>query len=165
MKRFTTILLALVAILISAPAAFAQLPAVQLTDLKGNIVDSSTLGNDGKPFIISFWSTTCKPCVRELRAIHELYPDWVEESGVKLYAVSVDDAQNSYKVKPMVERQGWEYEILLDPNSDFAHAMGANNVPHTVLIDGNGKVVWSHSSYTDGSENELYNEVLKHIVK
>ena len=58
-----------------ALSANAQLPSVQLKDLAGKPVDSSTLSNDGKPFIISFWATWCKPCIRELTAIHDVYPD------------------------------------------------------------------------------------------
>ena len=143
----------------------AQLPSVQLKDLSGKPVDSSTLSNDGKPFIIDFWATWCKPCVRELKAIHESYPDWVDETGVKLYAIATDDAQNSFKVKAFAEKQGWEYGVLLDPNSDFLRAMGGSNVPHTVLLDGNGNIVESHSGYTDGSEEHLIDQVRKLTAK
>lgn len=162
--RFRT-LLSVAALVLATLGTSAQLPAVQLKDLAGNPVDTSTLGNNGKPFIIDFWATWCKPCVRELKAIHEVYPDWVEETGVKIYAISTDDAQNAFKVKAFAEKQGWEYEILLDPNSEFAHSMGASNVPHTILLDGNGKVVESHAGYTDGSEEHLIEQIRKLIAK
>jgi hypothetical protein len=37
--------------------------------------------------------------------------------------------------------------------------MGVNNVPHTFLIDGNGRIVWQHNSYAEGDENELYEKI------
>ncbi len=148
-----------------AMPSYSQLPSAQLKDLKGNIVETSSLGNDGKPYIIDFWATWCKPCLRELKAIHDMYPDWQDETGVKIYAISVDDAQNALRVKPFVERQGWNYDILLDPNKDFAQAMGVSNVPHTIIVDGSGNIVWSHSGYTDGSEEELIEKVRELIAK
>ncbi len=143
----------------------AQLPSVQLKDLNGKSVNSSELSNDGKPFIISFWATWCKPCIRELKAIHEVYPDWVEETGVKVYAISIDDAQNANKVKPFVTEKGWEYEVLLDPNKDFARAMGAQNVPHVVVVGKNGEILESHSGYNPGSEDHLIELVRKNLEK
>ena len=148
-----------------ALSANAQLPSVQLKDLAGKPVDSSTLSNDGKPFIISFWATWCKPCIRELTAIHDVYPDWVDETGVKVYAISIDEAQNSTKVKPLADARGWEYDVLLDQSGDFARAMGCQNPPHVVVVDGNGKIVESHSGYTEGSEDHLIEIVRQLIAK
>jgi len=117
MKRIWMIfLLALVA---STGTVQAQLPAVTLKTMDGKTVNTSQLSNDGKPFIIDFFATWCKPCNRELDAIAEVYEDWQKETGVKIFAVSIDQAQNINKVKPLVSNHGWEYDVLLDPNSDF----------------------------------------------
>lgn len=142
--------------------SFAQLPQnVVVKDMEGKTVDISTLSNDGKPMIISFWATWCKPCKEELNTIAEEYEDWVEETGVKLVAVSIDDARSTARVEPYVNQQGWEYQVLLDPNGDFKRALNVNNVPHTFLLDGSGKIVWNHNNYAMGDEEELHEELLK----
>ncbi|MDR2087661.1 MAG: TlpA family protein disulfide reductase [Dysgonamonadaceae bacterium] len=142
-----------------------QLPSVQLKDINGKTVHTEKLNNEGKPFIISFFATWCKPCLRELEAINEVYEEWQEETGVKLIAVSIDDAQNSLKVGPDVKAKGWEYEVLLDPNGDFKRALGVNLIPAVFVIDKNGKITHSRTGYTNGSEEQLIEEVRKLIAE
>lgn len=154
MKLFKS-LLCLLALALGAASASAALPSMKLKDLKGRTIDTATLNNGGKPMIISFFYIGCKPCKRELNAINEHYADWQDETGVKLIAVSIDKAQDAAKVKPFVNSQGWEYDVILDPNSDFMHALGIQTTPHLLIIDGNGKIVESHSGYTEGSESQI----------
>ncbi len=142
----------------------AQMPAVKLKSTSGVTVSTDTLHNDGKPFVISFFATWCKPCNRELKAIHEVYPDWQDETGVKLYAISIDQGQNINKVKPMVDSEGWEYEVLLDPNSDFRRALGIQMIPHVLIVDGKGKIVESRSGYTEGAEEHIIEKVREIIA-
>jgi cytochrome c biogenesis protein CcmG, thiol:disulfide interchange protein DsbE len=144
--------------------ALFKLPNVTVTDLDGKKIETDKLGNDGKPFILSFWATWCKPCVKELNAIAEVYEEWQQETGVKIYAVSIDDARTSAKVKPAVSGYGWEYDIILDKNQDFKRAMNVNSVPHTFVVNGNGEVVWQHTSYSEGAELELIDIVRKVIA-
>lgn len=148
-------------LLLSALTMTAELPNVRLQDINGNTVQTGAISNNGKPVILSFWATWCKPCLRELKAIHELYPDWQDETGVKMYIVSVDQAQDANKVKPLVDGFGWEYEVLLDPNGDFKRAMNVQNVPHLFILDGKGKIIYNHTGYTDGGEEEIYNILIK----
>ena len=161
--KMKAILLTGLLLLSCVAAAYAQLPAIKLKSIDGREVSTDTLNNNGKPFIISFFATWCKPCNRELNAIHEVYEDWKEETGVKLYAISIDEAQNVQKVKPLVDGYGWEYEVLLDPNSDFRRAMGVPLIPHVFVIDGNGKVALSRSGYTEGGEEHLI-EVVRELI-
>lgn len=139
--------------------ASAQLPSVTLKDITGKTVRTDTLSNDGKPFIISFFATWCKPCNRELTAISEVYDEWREETGVKVIAVSIDQAQNINKVKPLVDNNGWEYDVLLDPNSDLKRALGIQMIPYVIIVDGKGNIVYKHNGYTDGAEAELIEKV------
>jgi peroxiredoxin len=140
---------------------FSQLPNINLKDVNGVTKNLSKFSNNGSPIIISFWATWCKPCKAELNTIAEDYDDWTEETGVKLIAVSIDDARSSTRVEPYINAQGWEYLVLLDPNGDLKRAMNVNNVPHTFLVDGNGKIVWDHNNYSPGDEEELYEELVK----
>ncbi len=144
--------------------AFAQLPSVTLKDIEGKTINTKNLNNDGKPFIISFFATWCKPCHRELNAINDVYVDWQDETGVKLFAVSIDMGQNIHKVKPLVDSFAWEYEVLLDPNGDFKRAMNVSNIPAIFIVDGNGKIVYTHTGYTDGSEEDLIEKV-RELIK
>lgn len=154
--RFFSLLFVLVAFALQAAA---QLPSVTLKDINGKTVNTAELSNDGKPLIISFFATWCKPCNRELTAISEVYEEWQEETGVKLIAVSIDQAQNINKVKPLVDGNGWTYDVLLDPNSEFKRALGIQMIPYVLIVDGKGNIVYKHNGYTEGAEAELIEKV------
>jgi len=154
--------LAFVLIASAVMAQNAKVPEnITIKTLDGKTVETSIINNDGKPIIISFWATWCKPCNRELNAIKEVYNEWQEQTGVKLVAISIDDSRSAAKVKPHVDGNGWEYEVYLDQNQDFKRAMNVVNVPHTFLVNGKGEIVWQHTAYVDGSEEELFELVQK----
>lgn len=155
-KLFLSLCLLLVSF---AASAQERLPKVILKDIEGRTVQTDTISNNGKPIIIAFFATWCKPCNRELTNIDEVYEDWQQETGVRLVAVSIDQAQNVNKVKPMVDQNGWRYDVLLDANGEFRRSLGIQSVPYTVLLDGQGRIVYKHNGYTDGAEAELYKKV------
>jgi len=145
------------------PQHLAKIPAIDIQTLDGQVFNTANIQNDGKPIIISLWATWCRPCINELMAIADEYEDWVEETGVKLYAISIDDSKTSARVAPFVNGRGWEYTVLLDVNSDFKRAMNVNDVPYLCILNGNGEIVWQHTSYAAGGEEEVY-EIIKKMV-
>lgn len=139
----------------------SDLPNVTIKNMQGKEFNVAKISNDGKPFVMTFWATWCGPCIKEHNALDEVYQNWKDETGVKIFAVSIDDSRTTAKVKPFVEGKGWDFEVLLDVNKDLARAMNVSNPPHTFLFDGDGKIVYQHTGYVDGSEEDLYEEILK----
>lgn len=156
-----TFLLSL-ALFVSALAA-AQVPSVTVENSKGESFDTSALLEEGTPMIISFWSTSCKPCIRELDAVYESLPDWLDEVDFRVVAVSTDDNRLLAKAKSFAEGRGWgeDFTLLFDKNQDFMRAMNVSVVPHVFVVDSKGKIVFSHTSYVQGGEVELFEAVKK----
>lgn len=155
MKNLKKIVLILLISSISISFGQTKLPSVKIKDLNNQQIDTKSFGNDGKPFVISFWATWCKPCLQEMMAMNENFETWQKELGFKLYSISIDDSRNSKKVAPFVKGKDWKFTVLLDENSDFRRAMNVNNPPHTFLVNGKGEIVWSHIGYAPGDEEEL----------
>lgn len=146
---------------VDAPAQTSQaLPELNIVTLDGQEVNTNTLNNQGKPFVLSFWATWCRPCIQELNAIDEIYDQW-QEHGFKLIAISTDDARTRHNVLPMVKGRGWEYEFYLDENGDFRRAMGVHLVPHTFILNSKGEVVYQHTSFMEGLEWEMFDLLME----
>lgn len=160
MKRYiTAILLALL-----AATAGAQLPKLTLKNIDGKDVALQSLSAEGKPLVVAFFATWCKPCLRELNAIHEVYDQWQEETDVKLVAVSIDEGANTHKVRPLAKSLDWKYEVLLDSNSDLKRALQVTLIPTVIVLNTKGEITYRHSGYTEGSETEILEQIRKTLA-
>ena len=133
----------------------SKLPSVSLKDLQGKTVDFQAAINPEKLTIISFWATWCAPCKKELDNVAEIYPEWQEKYNVELIAISVDEARTAPKVKSTVAAKGWDYKVLIDSNQDLQRALNISSVPFTMVINQKGEIIYQHSGYKDGDEEEL----------
>lgn len=167
-KTILTIIVAFVVVaqvLSAQQAKGTKVPNVKVKTMNGKTANTGEMLNDGKPIIIDFWATWCKPCIQELNAINAMYEEWQKETGVKVIAISIDDARNSPKVAPFVKGRNWLFDVYIDENADFKRAMNVNEIPHTFLINGNGEIVYQHKSYQAGDETKLYEEVKKLLAE
>lgn len=144
-----------------AVTGFSQktVPSIDVKTLEGKSVNIQDYTNTGKITVLSFWATWCSPCKKELNAISDVYEQWQEDYDMQLVAVTIDNSRAVRKVKPMVDGFSWEYVILSDQNEDLKKAMNFQTVPQTFLLDQEGNIVYSHSGYSPGDENELEDKI------
>lgn len=158
MKR---ILILLAGMLSAAGILSAQtLPDVMVENMDGEQVNIRSVVT-GKPAIISFWGVTCKPCINELNALNDAMEDWLAEVDFDIIAVSVDDSRFFPKAKSMTQGYGWQFNCVFDKNQDLKRAMNVSLTPQTFIVDASGKIVYSHSGYTPGSEAELFERLVE----
>ncbi|WP_034061301.1 TlpA family protein disulfide reductase [Lacinutrix jangbogonensis] len=158
MKQFIFIFVAAMSLNLSAQQT---LPKAEIKTLDGTATTLQKISKDNDLIVVSLWATWCVPCKNELDAINDVYTDWQDETNVKVYAVSVDDSRTVSRVKPLVNGKAWDFDILLDTNNDLKRELGAATVPLTLIIK-NGKIVYRHSGYTPGAEDDLFEEIKKH---
>lgn len=148
-----------------APTTNGEIPSVEIKTLDGKTVNIQDYIGNGKITVISFWATWCSPCKKELDVLSDMYPEWKEDHGVEFLAISIDNARALSKVPAMVSSKGWEYTILSDANQDLQRALNFQTVPQTFLVDGEGKVIYTHSGYNPGDEYELEEKILEAAEK
>lgn len=134
-------------------------PKADVKTVEGQTVNIGDYIAKGKPTVVSFWATWCSPCKRELDAIGEIYPDWQDEYGVNLIAISIDDARASAKIPGLIASKGWDYTVLIDSPQKFGQELGFQTIPQTFLLDGEGKIVYTHNGYSPGDEFELEDKI------
>jgi peroxiredoxin len=145
------------------PEGEKKVPNITISTLQGKPVNIHDYLSQGKTTVLSFWATWCSPCKRELDAVSELYPTWVEKYNTQLIAVTVDNARALSQVKPIIEEKGWEFEVLVDSKQELQQALNFQAIPQTFVVDKEGNIVYQHEGYTPGDEFEL-EKVLKGLA-
>lgn len=113
--------------------------------------------------VIDFWATWCKPCIKAMPKLQELYTQY-QSMGVNFIGVSVDSPRNLSKVSPLAKSLGVKYPILLDPNSAFMNKMNVQSLPTLVLLDSEGNEVYRHQGFTRGDEKQIEEEIKKYLA-
>lgn len=154
MNRFLFAMFGFFCVLASAAQG---LPNVKVQTHVGKSVETTSWIDYETPFIVSFWSTTCKPCLKELDALSENFEDWNDEKAFRVIAVSIDDSRSLARAKALSSGRGWNlFGVVYDVNSDFKRAMNVSMVPHVFVFDKDGRQVYTHVGYKPGDEEELF---------
>ena len=121
-------------------------PEVQFTLLDGS--QPTVAGLRGQVVLVSFWSTTCAPCMEEMPVLIDFHRRNAPR-GLKTIAVAMKQDRPDM-VLSFVQRRQLPFDIALDVQGDVAQAFFRTEVtPTKYLIDPQGNVVRRHVGRTD----------------
>ncbi len=133
-------------------AAGDRAAAFSLKDLDGNTVSLSALR--GKVVFLNVWATWCGPCRDEMPSMETLYDEFKANKDFVMLAVS-QDRQGLEAVKPYVERNGYHFQVLLDPDNQISESYNVSGVPETFIIDRHGRIVAHRMGGFDWSSSDV----------
>jgi cytochrome c biogenesis protein CcmG/thiol:disulfide interchange protein DsbE len=122
----------------------------KLSDYKGQVV------------LLNIWATWCGPCVREMPSIEALQKD-MGPKGLKIVAVSIDDASAIESVRNFVQFHHLTFDILHDPSGQVQTLYRATGIPETFIIGRDGtirKKVNGSSNWFTTANRELVTQLL-----
>jgi peroxiredoxin len=153
---FVSILFSL-SLLAKGESKISLAPNFVAKDLDGKKVELKEVWANG-PVLVSFWATSCKPCIKELSELEKVYKKY-KEKGFEILAIDGDGPRSISKVKPMVKGLKWEFPVLWDESKDISRKFHVLGIPHTVLIDKSGEIRYTHTTYRPGDEEVIKKKI------
>jgi peroxiredoxin len=151
----------------SAGSGNAPVPAGDLaSDFKledafsGETVSLAAL--KGKVVFLNVWATWCGPCREEMPSMETLFDELKTNKDFVMLAVSQDTKGKSVVV-PYVQKNGYHFKILLDPENKVGDSYGVSGVPETFIIDRKGRIVAHHMGAFDWSRPDV-KEALQQLL-
>ena len=95
----------------------------------------------GKVVLIDFWASWCGPCRRENPNVVRLYETY-KEKGFDILGVSLDRTEAPWLQAIEQDKLTWHHVSDLQGwSNEVAQAYGVRSIPHTVLVDGEGRIL------------------------
>jgi peroxiredoxin len=163
-----TLLMSLLVLLVIAAAGYyrympprpGRVPDITLRSVAGETLQLPAYR--GRPLLVTFWSTTCPGCVREIPHLIELYRELAPQ-GLEIVGIAMAHDPPD-QVLAMRKSRGMTYPVTLDINADAAHAFGDVRVtPTTFLIAPDGQIARRTIGRLDMPE--LRREILAMIAR
>jgi cytochrome c biogenesis protein CcmG, thiol:disulfide interchange protein DsbE len=93
----------------------------------------------GQVVLLNIWGTYCPPCIVEMPSLEKLYQAY-RDSGLKMVAVSIDDAVSEDSIAAFAKNLGVTFEILHDPTHEIEKVLQVTGYPETFVIGKEGTI-------------------------
>ena len=94
----------------------------------------------GKPVVLNFWASWCRPCAFE----HPVLEWGAREYGERVHFIGMVFEDSAPEARQFLAQHGGSFPQLFDPDSRVAVEYGATGVPETYFISADGTIVDKH---------------------
>lgn len=109
----------------------------------------------GRPVVLEFWSTWCKPCIAAFPHINGL----ADEFSDRIQFVSISQESRG-TVAPFLEKHDMRTAVAVDTEQGTTHKVfGVWAIPRTFVLSRDGVVLWT------GHPTKLSKEMLRDFIK
>lgn len=123
-------------------------PDFSLKSLENNNINLKDY--EGQLVLLNFWFVGCKPCIMEMPELNEIVADY-SAKGITFLAIGLDSPE---RINKFLETHDFDYTLL--PNGRrVAQSYGITSYPTHLLLDKNGKVLFSQKGYFPGLQYAL----------
>jgi thiol-disulfide isomerase/thioredoxin len=121
----------------NAPAS----AATAVVELK----DFDWAGTQGKVVFLEFWGTWCGPCIRSMPTIQRHWETHRKNPAFRMMAINTGSRGDSPEAVTQWRRAngGFTFPVYHDTDQQLSMKYQVNGIPHSVVLDRNGQVVYS----------------------
>lgn len=134
----------------------------RLKNVTGNQSSILKEAGENEIIVLDFWATWCKPCVKSIPKISELAKEYSSQ-GVSFIGINADSPRNLAKVRPFVKTHRIKYPVLLDTDQELMNELMINAYPTFLILNKEGKILFTHRGFSNGDEKLLKKELDKHL--
>jgi thiol-disulfide isomerase/thioredoxin len=131
-------------------------PPLQLKTLEGKEVFSETFR--GKPLLVDFWATWCKPCVKQMPVISKLHTEFKDKG---LIVVGVNKDQDPKVATAFLEKNQYRWLNLYDEGLQASKLWETDAIPTLAVVDRAGKIVFVSFGASENDEAEIRSALAK----
>ncbi len=139
--------------------AVGRVPDISTRNLEGKKFDLKQTLQSG-PAVITFWTTWCKPCRKELPELQKLVEKYGEQ-GFQVIGINGDGPVDQAKIRPFVRALGFDFEVIPDPDGEVRRRFQVEVFPTSLLVDTEGRILKRQVGYRRGDEKILEEELKK----
>jgi len=131
-------------------------PPFSLEGVDGTVYDPEAL--KGKTWLINFWAVWCAPCLAELPALNNAW-NQLEDENVGMLAINIGEDADEIDAFLKEHDLRIDFPIVI---GDAIRSLGnwsARALPHTVVVNSEGRVVFEASGPREWDDQEFIDAV------